>query len=498
VIQLKSIRNIAPCAESRLPVRLLPRSKFAPVSWGSFALRFGEGSDHLVPVQKPTFTQCNSNFCAGFWRMFVSFWRAGLFAPCQVAIGNSVTIFLRWNSAPSRIIFSAKCLALALGFSASLGYAASDEASFSVKLLSANDAVKNCAILTVRSWAFSCHIVSIEKPGEFGETLNVVNDTLSQTLSQYRAKPFPKGAEGVTTSAWSLTRESGMAVKRHETPAREGRYSLSYGATHRSADKEPRDNTSDSDWDTLNISQSDVISAAEYQWRNIAINVVSSGNELRKNSGDSRIINLAKGKIKNALRTFNNNFSSDMYSAGALSNQINGLQTIIADTPTNIVGGIDASLWTFWQNTVLDASVVGVTPSATTIENGLMLPLWLSIDRGPDDQPDLIVMSNDYYAFFEASQTSIKRYTDSQRANGGFVTLKYKNADVLFDGNSGIPSAHIYMINTNYLELVSHQDADMEIMDEMRPVNQDGVVVPILWMGNLTCSNRKQQGVVIA
>jgi hypothetical protein len=253
-----------------------------------------------------------------------------------------------------------------------------------------------------------------------------------------------------------------------------------------------------SDWDSLNISQSDVISAAEYQWRQIAINVVSSGRDLRINSGGSRIVNLAKGRIKNALRTFNNNFSSDMYSAGVLTNQINGLQAIIADTPTNTVGGIDANTWSFWQNTVFDASVNSVTPSATTIENGLMLPLWLSIDRGPDDQPDLIVMSNDYYAFFEASQTSIKRYSDSQRANGGFVTLKYKNADVLFDGNSGIPSAHIYMINTNYLELVVHQDADMEIMEEMRPVNQDGVVVPILWMGNLTCSNRKQQGVVIA
>jgi hypothetical protein len=48
------------------------------------------------------------------------------------------------------------------------------------------------------------------------------------------------------------------------------------------------------------------------------------------------------------------------------------------------------------------------------------------------------------------------------------------------------------------LELVVHEDADLEIMDEMRPVNQDGSVTPILWMGNLTCSNRKQQGVMKA
>lgn len=253
-----------------------------------------------------------------------------------------------------------------------------------------------------------------------------------------------------------------------------------------------------SDWDTLDISQSDVISSAEYQWRQIALNVVASGRELRINSGDSRIINLAKARIKNAIRTFNNSFSSDLYSAGSLSNQINGLQAIVADTNTNTVGGIDANTWTFWQNTVYDASVNSVTPSATTIENGLMLPLWLSLDRGPDDQPDLIVADNTYYQYFEGSQSSLKRYTSSESANGGFVTLKYKNADVLFDGNSGIPANHMYMLNTNYLQLVVHQDADLQIMDDMRPINQDGSVTPILWMGNLTCSNRKLQGVIIA
>lgn len=201
-----------------------------------------------------------------------------------------------------------------------------------------------------------------------------------------------------------------------------------------------------SDWDVLNITQQDVITSAEYQWRNIWMSVVSSGTELRKNSGDSRIFSLARSKIKNAIRTFNNNFSSDMYSSGSLTNQINGLQALIADVNTNTVGGIDASVWPFWQNTVADASVLGVTPSATTIENGLMLPAWLSVDRGPDDQPDLIVMSNDYYTFFESSQVSLKRYSDMSKANGGFVTLKYKNADVLFDGNSGIPASHIYMV----------------------------------------------------
>jgi hypothetical protein len=252
-----------------------------------------------------------------------------------------------------------------------------------------------------------------------------------------------------------------------------------------------------SDWDTLDISASDVISSAEYQWRQVAINVVASGREMRINSGESRIINLAKSRIKNALRTFNNNFSSDVYSDGTATNQINGLQALIADAGTGTVGGINSTTYSFWQNQIFDLSTESVTMSASTIENSVMLPLWLGLDRGAGDQPDLIVMDNNYYQFFEASQTSIKRYMDASKADGGLVSLKYKGADVMFDGNSGIPANRMYMINSEYLGLCVHKDADLEIMEDQRPINQDGVVTPILWMGNLTCSNRNQQGVAL-
>lgn len=257
-----------------------------------------------------------------------------------------------------------------------------------------------------------------------------------------------------------------------------------------------------SDWDVLNVSQSDVITSAEYQWRQIALNVVASGRELRINSGESRIINLAKSRVKNAMRTFKNNFSGDLYSDGTLANQINGTQALIADAGTGTVGGIDSSAWSFWQNTVQSAAAPlqgggAVTVSASTIEGQIMLPLYLELVRG-DDQPDLIVSSNDWYSFFESSQISLKRYVDEDMAAAGFNNLRYKKATVVFDGGSGIPSAHMYFINTDYLTLVVHKDADLDIIDEQRPYNQDGSVTPILWMGNLVCSNRRLQGVAKA
>jgi hypothetical protein len=257
-----------------------------------------------------------------------------------------------------------------------------------------------------------------------------------------------------------------------------------------------------SGYDVLNVQQSDVITAAEYQWRQIALSVVASGRELRINNGPNQIVKLAKARIKNAMRTFANNFSFDLYSDGTLPNQINGLQALVADTGTGVIGGIDSSQWPFWQSVVQSAAAPiqgggAVTPSATTIETSLMLPLWLNQVRG-DDKPDLIISSNDYFGLYEASQVSIKRYTDNTTAQGGFTSLKYKTADVIFDGGSGIPAAHMYFLNTNYIEVVVHTDADLSVQDDMKPYNQDATVIPILWMGNLSISNRRLQAVMKA
>jgi PHD/YefM family antitoxin component YafN of YafNO toxin-antitoxin module len=256
-----------------------------------------------------------------------------------------------------------------------------------------------------------------------------------------------------------------------------------------------------SGYDLLNINQSDVITTAKYDWRQIALNVVASGRELRINNGKERIINLAKSRLKNAMNTFNNNFSADIYSDGALANQVGGLQHLVSDTGGGTVGGIVSTDWTFWKNVVQSAASplqggASITPGNGTIQS-LMLPLWLELVRG-NDKPDLIVSSNEYYSFYEESLTDLKRYTNSESANGGFVSLKYKSADVIFDGNSGIPDEHMYFLNTDYFEVVAHTDANLTVNDEMKPYNQDAVVIPILWMGNLTMSNRALQGVLKA
>lgn len=255
--------------------------------------------------------------------------------------------------------------------------------------------------------------------------------------------------------------------------------------------------------DVLNVAQSDVFSAAEYSWRNIALNVTSTGSEIRANSGPQRIANLAKSRIQNAIHTFANNFSTDMYSDGSLPNQIDGLQKLVADAGTGTVGGIDSSTFTFWQNVVQSAAAPlqgggAITPSATAgIMESLMLPLFMRLTRGAD-APNLIVASDDYYTFYENGQVSIKRYVDGDSADGGFMAVLYKGVPVFFDGVSGMPASHMYFLNTQYLELVVHADANLTVLEDAKPYNQDAVVVPILWQGNMVTSNRSLQGVLKA
>lgn len=251
-----------------------------------------------------------------------------------------------------------------------------------------------------------------------------------------------------------------------------------------------------SGYDELNIQASDVLTAAEYSWVQSAVNVTASGEEIRKNSGSNQIFDLAKARIKNAMRTAANNMSVDLYSSGSLSNQMGGLGSIVSTAGTGTVGGIDSGTYTFWANKFQEGAGTGQTKS--TIK-GEMNKMWLTLNRGID-KPDLLISSHDFYAMYWESLQDLQRFASADMtAKAGFPALKYNTADIIFDSNSnyGVTAEKMYFLNTEYLELVEHRDARWSQMDEKMAVNQDAVVIPLIWMGQLVCSWRAGQGVLI-
>lgn len=253
-----------------------------------------------------------------------------------------------------------------------------------------------------------------------------------------------------------------------------------------------------SGYDTLNISASDVLSAAKYSWVQSAVNVTASGLELRQNSGKNQIVDLAKSRLKNAMRTAANNMSVDLYSTGALTNQMGGLGAIITSDGTGTVGGIVSGTYTFWKNQFREISGSNTWTKSTIRDE--MQALWISQVRGTD-KPDLIVSTNDMYSAYWGGLSDNQRYTNDEKneATVGFQSLKFNTADVMHDNNSNFTATgeKMYFLNTEYLKLVVHRDANWTQLDDRNSVNQDAVVIPIIWQGQLTCSNRSLQGVLL-
>lgn len=251
-----------------------------------------------------------------------------------------------------------------------------------------------------------------------------------------------------------------------------------------------------SGYDALNIGASDVLSAAKYDWVQAAVHVTASGRELRMNSGKEQLIDLAASRTRNAQKTAANNMSLDIYSSGALANQMGGLGAIITSAGTGTVGGIDSSTYTWWANQFTEIS--GTNTYAGIKDD--MLKLWLKCKRG-NDKPSLIVSTNDLYAAYWSSLTSLQRYNDNiNEANAGFDALKFQSADVIHDleaTNFTSTGETMYFINTDYLEVVVHRDANWNTLDEKMSINQDAVVIPIIWQGQMVCSNRSTQGKLI-
>lgn len=253
-----------------------------------------------------------------------------------------------------------------------------------------------------------------------------------------------------------------------------------------------------SGYDTLNVNASDVLSAAKYDWAQIAIHVTASGRELRMNNGPEAMIKLVKARIKSAMNTAENQFSIDLYGTGALTNQIVGIGGLVATDGQGTVGGINAATASnaFWRNQFRE--IAGTNSWTKSTIKGDMNRLWLSTVRG-NDKPDLIVSTHDFYSAYEESLQDNQRYMSSDAASAGFESLKYKSANIIFDDNSnfGTTGETMYFLNTKYLYLIQHPEAQWTQDDEKKPVNQDAVVIPMYWMGALVCSNRSLQGRLI-
>jgi hypothetical protein len=135
------------------------------------------------------------------------------------------------------------------------------------------------------------------------------------------------------------------------------------------------------------------------------------------------------------------------------------------------------------------------TWSKSTIK-GEMNGLWLNPVRG-NDKPDLIVASHDIYAAYEESAAGPAALQRPVQEGVGRLRkpevqdrrhhLRHQH-QLRHHGREGVLPQH------DYLYLIQHPEAQWTQDDEKKPTNQDAVVVPMYWMGQLCCDlNRSRR-----
>ena len=259
-----------------------------------------------------------------------------------------------------------------------------------------------------------------------------------------------------------------------------------------------------SGYELLDVSDSEVLTAALYDWKQANANIVISGLQMRNNSGTTQQKhNLLKSKMLNGEITMKNNVAKSIFSDGTGNGgkELTGLQALVSDSPaTSTVGGIDAAAYPFWRNQAYSLETDGGVESDATPADMLaaMDEMMIRTTRN-SDRPDLIVASADFYKLYKQATTNIKRIVEEKGAQIGdasFKALEYEGVPVVYD--SFCPAGHMYFLNTDYLKLHAHKDAFFALDKERLPINQDAKVFPIIFQGNLTCSNRNLQGVITA
>ena len=253
-----------------------------------------------------------------------------------------------------------------------------------------------------------------------------------------------------------------------------------------------------SGYDTISFSPKQLFTAAEYALKLCAVPVAVSGEELLMNSGREQTMDLFEKRIANAEKTLINKMAAAVYGDGTGSSgkEIGGLALLVADDPTSgTVGGIDRSTTgnEFWRNQVESGAI-----TKDNIKQ-LMSSVYFKCSRG-SDKPDLIVCDDNLYSIYESTLMDLQRFSDPKIAEAGFISSRFKGADVVYDGGQGgnCPENHMYFLNTDYIYLRTHKDRDMKVIGgDRRAVNQDALYRIIGWAGNLTMSNAALQGVLI-
>ena len=206
-----------------------------------------------------------------------------------------------------------------------------------------------------------------------------------------------------------------------------------------------------SDQDAASLLKTEIITSAVFDIAQLNVPVTWTKGDDAKNPSENQKIALVKSLLENAINSHDDLIEQRIFTSSTVGGvEVNGLNDLVPNSGQGTVGGIDASVETFWRNPS-DTYVDGADIEAT------MTDTWNTCSKGSGASliPKVLISGSTPYTLFEAQLQAQQRFGNGGDANAGFKNLQFKNADYVFSQYGG---DNIYFLNPkNYNLVVSKQ-----------------------------------------
>lgn len=248
----------------------------------------------------------------------------------------------------------------------------------------------------------------------------------------------------------------------------------------------------------------DLFNDAYYDPKFCVVPIILSMQEILNNEGESQVIDVLDAYMDAAERALEDTMDAGIYSDGTANGgkQITGLATAVPIVNTSgTYGGIDRSTAVIWRTQTFDAqtynTAIGTQVSSTTIRP-LLNQIMTRQSRGRD-YADLLLMSAEHYAAYDAATIAIQRQNnETSMGRLGFSALEYigggKRAEIVLDGGIGsnMPANTTFGLNTDSFRMRYHPNRNFDKLfdgDGMMPIDKDAIAQFIGFAGELTMTN---------
>lgn len=237
--------------------------------------------------------------------------------------------------------------------------------------------------------------------------------------------------------------------------------------------------------DFLSTTRKELINDAEYEANMGAVSIVLTNDEILATNGPAELKSRMRVHMEGAEQELQDRFAEDVQSAGALSNQIGGLQQMIPTTvDSGTYGGISRADNPIWRTKSYNVDTHAWSTAATqfTSETAQNIIREVVIDTSRNTKgPNLGIMSKQHFTAYSQAVEEIQRINDeNEMGKLGFSNIRFYGAGrsipMVLEGGIGsaMPDNVTYMIDSKGMGLHCHPDRKFsKIGGRQMPVNQD-------------------------